>query len=132
MIYLRYIDPNGDAIETGEFVEDVNINLSILQDNKYQLIIRYHTMLRTGKLDFICPVADEIHIVLNASREDTGMIIDAIRTAIRETRWAVVDYSNARSHAIHMTDDKDASIFDQEHKRPNKHVDLNQVLSPWL
>ena len=89
-------------------------------------------MLRTGKLDYICPIADEIHILLQASREDTGLIIDAIRNAIMETKRAVVTYSNARSHAIHMTDDKDASIFDQEHTRPNKHVDLNRVLEPWL
>lgn len=132
MIYLRYIDPNGNAIETGEFVTDVVINLTPIQDNHYQLNILYHAMLRTGKLDFICPTANEISIVLQASRDDVGTIIDTIRSSIRETERAISDYHSKRGYAIHMDGDKDAVNFDKEHIRPQQHVDLNQVLEPWL
>ena len=79
MIRLRYMNPNGDAIETGEIVKDVGIELQTIQDNQYNLIIRYNTVLRTGRVDFIQPIADEIHIVLQATREDVDTIIDTIR-----------------------------------------------------
>ena len=50
MIRLRYMNPNGDAIETGEIVKDVGIELQTIQDNQYNLIIRYNTVLRLVEL----------------------------------------------------------------------------------
>ena len=93
MIRLRYMNPNGDAIETGEIVKDVGIELQTIQDNQYNLIIRYNTVLRTGRVDFIQPIADEIHIVLQATREDVDTIIDTIRKDIYDTLKAINIYS---------------------------------------
>ena len=33
MIRLRYMNPNGDALETGEIIKDVGIELQTIQDN---------------------------------------------------------------------------------------------------
>ena len=41
MIRLRYMNPNGDAIETGEIVKDVGIELQIF---KTISIILYYTI----------------------------------------------------------------------------------------
>lgn len=126
MIRLRYIDPNGDAIETGEIINSVGINLETLQDNQYNLIIRYNTVLRTGRVDFIQPIADEIHIVLQATREDVDTIIDTIRKVISDTTNDVSVYQNKQFM------DMDMNFEDKTMERPKEYVDLNQVLSPWL
>lgn len=129
MIRLRYMNPNGDALETGETVKDVGIELQTLQDNQYNLIIRYNTVLRTGRVDFIQPIADEIHIVLQATREDINTIIDAIRKAISDTLNDVSVYQNKRFMDMDMNFE---DTFEQTIERPKEYVDLNQVLSPWL
>ena len=129
MIRLRYTDPNGDAIETGEIINSVGINLETLQDNEYNLIIRYNTVLRTGRVDFIQPIADEIHIVLQATREDINTIIDAIRKAISDTSNDVSVYQNKQFMAMDMNFE---DTLEQTMERPKEYVDLNQVLSPWL
>lgn len=129
MIRLRYMNPNGDALETGEIVKDVGIELQTLQDNQYNLIIRYNTVLRTGRVDFIRPIADEIHIVLQATRDDIGNIIDAIRNAISDTSNDVSVYQNKQFMAMDMNFE---DTFEQTMERPKEYVDLNQVLSPWL
>ena len=129
MIRLRYIDPNGDAIETGEIINSVGINLETLQDNQYNLIIRYNTVLRSGRVDFIQPIADEIHIVLQATREDINTIIDAIRKAISDTSNDISVYQNKQFMDIDMNFE---DTFEQTMERPKEYVDLNQVLSPWL
>lgn len=129
MIRLRYMNPNGDALETGETVKDVGIELQTLQDNQYNLIIRYNTVLRTGRVDFIQPIADEIHIVLQATREDVDTIIDTIRKAISDTSNDVSVYQNKQFMAMDMNFE---DTFEQTMERPKEYVDLNQVLSPWL
>lgn len=129
MIRLRYMNPNGDALETGETVKDVGIELQTLQDNQYNLIIRYNTVLRTGRVDFIQPIADEIHIVLQATREDVDTIIDTIRKAISDTSNDISVYQNKQFMDMDM-DFEDT--FEQTMERPKEYVDLNQVLSPWL
>ena len=129
MIRLRYMNPNGDAIETGEIIKDVGIELQTLQDNQYNLIIRYNTVLRTGRVDFIQPIADEIHIVLQATREDINAIIDAIRKAISDTSNDVSVYQNKQFMAMDMNFE---DTLEQTMERPKEYVDLNQVLSPWL
>lgn len=129
MIRLRYMNPNGDALETGEIVKDVGIELQTLQDNQYNLIIRYNTVLRSGRVDFIQPIADEIHIVLQATREDINTIIDAIRKAISDTSNDVSVYQNKQFMAMDMNFE---DTFEQTMERPKEYVDLNQVLSPWL
>lgn len=129
MIRLRYTDPNGDALETGEIVKDVGIELQTLQDNQYNLIIRYNTVLRTGRVDFIQPIADEIHIVLQAAREDINTIIDAIRKAISDTSNDISVYQNKQFMDMDMNFE---DTFEQTMERPKEYVDLNQVLSPWL
>lgn len=129
MIRSRYTDPNGDGIETGEIINSVGINLETLQDNQYNLIIRYNTVLRSGRVDFIQPIADEIHIVLQATREDINTIIDAIRKAISDTSNDVSVYQNKQFMAMDMNFE---DTFEQTMERPNEYVDLNQVLSPWL
>lgn len=131
MIRLRYIDPNGDAIETGEIINSVGINLETLQDNQYNLIIRYNTVLRTGRVDFIQPIADEIHIVLQATREDVDTIIDTIRKVISDTLKAISVYQNKQSSVMAMAINPDY-VYDKNIERPKEYVDLNQVLSPWL
>ena len=129
MIRLRYTDPNGDAVETGEIINSVGINLETLQDNQYSLIIRYNTVLRSGRVDFIQPIADEIHIVLQATREDINTIIDAIRKAISDTTNDVSVYQNKQFMDMDMNFE---DTFEQTIERPKEYVDLNQVLSPWL
>ena len=129
MIRLRYTDPNGAAVETGEIINSVGINLETLQDNQYNLIIRYNTILRSGRVDFIQPIADEIHIVLQATREDINAIIDAIRKAISDTSNDVSVYQNKQFMAMDMNFE---DTFEQTIERPKEYVDLNQVLSPWL
>lgn len=130
MIRLRYIDPNGDAIETGSIIKEVGINLESLTDNRYHLIIRYNTVLRTGKIDYIQPVADEMHIILQeASREDIHPIIDAIRTEISDTMTAISQYQNKRFMSVEMGSE---DTFDEITDKPKEYVDLNQVLEPWL
>lgn len=129
MIRLRYMNPNGDALETGEIIKDVGIELQTLQDNQYNLIIRYNTVLRTGRVDFIRPIADEIHIVLQATHDDIGTIIDAIRKAISDTSNDVSVYQNKQFMAMDMNFE---DTFEQTMERPKEYVDLNQVLSPWL
>lgn len=129
MIRLRYMNPNGDVIETGEIVKDVSIELQTLQDNQYNLIIRYNTVLRTGRVDFIQPIADEIHIVLQATREDINTIIDAIRKAISDTSNDISVYQNKQFMDMDMNFE---DTFEQTMERPKEYVDLNQVLSPWL
>lgn len=129
MIRLRYTDPNGDAVETGEIINSVGINLETLHDNQYNLIIRYNTILRSGRVDFIQPIADEIHIVLQATREDINTIIDAIRKAISDTLNDVSVYQNKRFMDMDMNFE---DTFEQTIERPKEYVDLNQVLSPWL
>lgn len=129
MIRLRYMNPNGDAIKTGEIIKDVGIELQTLQDNQYNLIIRYNTVLRTGRVDFIQPIADEIHIVLQATREDINAIIDAIRKAISDTSNDVSVYQNKQFMAMDMNFE---DTLEQTMERPKEYVDLNQVLSPWL
>lgn len=129
MIRLRYMNPNGDALETGEIVKDVGIELQTLQDNQYNLIIRYNTVLRTGRVDFIQPIADEIHIVLQATREDVDTIIDTIRKAISDTTNDVSVYQNKQFMDMNMNFE---DTFEQTIERPKEYVDLNQVLSPWL
>ena len=131
MIRLRYMSPNGDALETGETVKDVGIELQTLQDNQYNLIIRYNTVLRTGRVDFIQPIADEIHIVLQATREDVDTIIDTIRNAISDTLKAINVYQNKKSSVMAMEINPDY-VYDKNIERPKEYVDLNQVLSPWL
>ena len=131
MIRLRYTDPNGDAVETGEIINSVGINLETLHDNQYNLIIRYNTVLRTGRVDFIQPVADEIHIVLQATREDVDTIIDTIRKAISDTLKAINVYQNKQSSVMAMEINPDY-VYDKNIERPKEYVDLNQVLSPWL
>lgn len=129
MIRLRYMNPNGDALETGEIIKDVGIELQTLQDNQYNLIIRYNTVLRSGRVDFIQPIADEIHIVLQATREDVDTIIDTIRKAISDTTNDVSVYQNKQFMAMDMNFE---DTFEQTMERPKEYVDLNQVLSPWL
>lgn len=129
MIRLRYTDPNGDAVETGEIINSVGINLETLQDNQYNLIIRYNTVLRSGRVDFIQPIADEIHIVLQATREDINTIIDAIRKAISDTSNDISVYQNKQFMDMDMNFE---DTFEQTIERPKEYVDLNQVLSPWL
>ena len=129
MIRLRYMNPNGDALETGEIVKDVVIELQTLQDNQYNLIIRYNTVLRTGRVDFIQPIADEIHIVLQATREDVDTIIDTIRKAISDTSNDISVYQNKQFMDMDMNFE---DTFEQTMERPKEYVDLNQVLSPWL
>lgn len=129
MIRLRYMNPNGDALETGEIIKDVGIELQTLQDNEYNLIIRYNTVLRTGRVDFIQPIADEIHIVLQATREDVDTIIDTIRKAISDTSNAISVYQNKQFMDMDMNFE---DTFEQTIERPKEYVDLNQVLSPWL
>ena len=129
MIRLRYMNPNGDALETGEIIKDVGIELQTLQDNQYNLIIRYNTVLRSGRVDFIQPIADEIHIVLQATREDINTIIDAIRKAISDTTNDVSVYQNKQFMDMDMNFE---DTFEQTIERPKEYVDLNQVLSPWL
>lgn len=129
MIRLRYTDPNGDAVETGEIINSVGINLETLQDNQYNLIIRYNTVLRSGRVDFIQPIADEIHIVLQATREDINTIIDAIRKAISDTSNDISVYQNKQFMDMDMNFE---DTFEQTMERPKEYVDLNQVLSPWL
>ena len=129
MIRLRYMNPNGDALETGETVKDVGIELQTLQDNQYNLIIRYNTVLRTGRVDFIQPIADEIHIVLQATREDVDTIIDTIRKAISDTSNDISVYQNKQFMDMDMNFE---DTFEQTMERPKEYVDLNQVLSPWL
>ena len=129
MIRLRYMNPNGDALETGEIIKDVGIELQTLQDNQYNLIIRYNTVLRSGRVDFIQPIADEIHIVLQATREDINTIIDAIRKAISDTSNDVSVYQNKQFMAMDMNFE---DTFEQTMERPKEYVDLNQVLHPWL
>ena len=131
MIRLRYTDPNGDAVETGEIINSVGINLETLHDNQYNLIIRYNTVLRTGRVDFIQPIADEIHIVLQATREDINTIIDTIRKAISDTLKAINVYQNKKSSVMAMEINPDY-VYDKNIERPKEYVDLNQVLSPWL
>lgn len=129
MIRLRYMNPNGDALETGEIIKDVGIELQTLQDNQYNLIIRYNTVLRSGRVDFIQPIADEIHIVLQATREDINTIIDAIRKAISDTSNDISVYQNKQFMDMDMNFE---DTFEQTMERPKEYVDLNQVLSPWL
>lgn len=129
MIRLRYMDPNGDALETGEIIKDVGIELQTLQDNQYNLIIRYNTVLRTGRVDFIQPIADEIHIVLQATREDVDTIIDSIRKAISDTSNDISVYQNKQFMDMDMNFE---DTLEQTMERPKEYVDLNQVLSPWL
>lgn len=129
MIRLRYMNPNWDALETGEIVKDVGIELQTIQDNQYNLIIRYNTVLRTGRVDFIQPIADEIHIVLQATREDVDTIIDTIRKAISDTSNDISVYQNKQFMDMDMNFE---DTFEQTMERPKEYVDLNQVLSPWL
>lgn len=129
MIRLRYIDPNGDAIETGSIIKEVGINLETLLDNKCRLTIQYHTVLRTGKTDYIQPVADEIDIILQATCDDIPMIIDTIRTAISDTMTAISQYQNKRFMSAEMGSE---DTFDDITDKPKEYVDLNQVLEPWL
>ena len=129
MIRLRYTDPNGDAIETGEIINSIGINLETLQDNRYNLIIRYNTVLRSGRVDFIQPIADEIHIVLQSTREDVDTIIDTIRKAIYDTSNDVSVYQNKQFMDMDMNFE---DTFEQTIERPKEYVDLHQVLSPWL